>query len=53
MRAAIEAAPDLHPKLSAMAILNGDDFSARLNRAIERSRTDLPTQGDRGGWSEL
>jgi hypothetical protein len=29
MKAAIEAAPNVHPKLSAVAVVNGDDFGAR------------------------
>ena len=38
MRAAIEAAPYLHPKLSATAfIAAGGDFAERLERALERS----------------
>lgn len=37
LRAAIEAAPYLHPKLSATAVLRADDFATRLERAIERS----------------
>lgn len=37
LRAAIEAAPYFHPKLSATAVLRGDDFAARLERAIARS----------------
>ena len=36
MRAAIEAAPYVHPKLSATALI-GDDFADRLERAILRS----------------
>jgi hypothetical protein len=39
MRAAIEAAPYKHPKLSASANVHYDDtFAAQLERAIERSR---------------
>ena len=38
LRAAIEAAPYVHPKLSATALLVGGDFADRLDRAIERSR---------------
>jgi len=41
MRAAIEAAPYLHPKLSATAILTPDDFATRLDRAIARSGLEL------------
>ena len=40
MRAAIEAAPYMHPKLGAVAVvgyLNADGFAARLDRAIARS----------------
>ena len=38
LRAAVEAAPYVHPKLSAIAnvILDGD-FAERLEKAIERS----------------
>jgi hypothetical protein len=39
LRAAIEAAPYVHPKLSATAFLvPGGDFAERLERAIGRSR---------------
>jgi hypothetical protein len=37
LRAAIEAAPYFHPKLSATAILAQADFAAQLERAIARS----------------
>jgi hypothetical protein len=40
MRAAIEAAPYVHPKLSAMAVssLDGASFAAHLDKAILRPR---------------
>lgn len=38
MRAAIEAAPFVHPKLSATAFVSGDSFAERLDRAIARSQ---------------
>jgi hypothetical protein len=40
LRAAIEAAPYVHSKLSAVAVghMSGEDFASRLERAIERSR---------------
>jgi hypothetical protein len=37
MRAAVEALPFEHPKLSATAILGGGDFADRLDQAIARS----------------
>jgi hypothetical protein len=44
MRAAIEAAPYKHPKLSAHAIshMDGKSFAAALERAIERSKKPSP-----------
>jgi hypothetical protein len=41
LRAAIEAAPYVHPKLSATAIIQGGDFAERLERAVARSRAAL------------
>jgi hypothetical protein len=43
MRAAIEAAPYKHPKLSAAAIghFDGQTFAAALDRAISRSKGPL------------
>ena len=41
MKAATEAAPYVHPKLTAIAMLNERDLGARLDRAIERSRVRL------------
>jgi hypothetical protein len=39
LRAAIEAAPYVHPKLSATAsVIVGGDFAERLEQAIERTR---------------
>src|SRR5262249_50681880 len=37
MRAAIEAAPFIHPKLSVSAQVNSEDFAAALDRATKRS----------------
>jgi hypothetical protein len=37
MRAAIEAAPFIHPKLSVTASVNSDDFAAAMERATRRS----------------
>jgi hypothetical protein len=37
MKAAIEAAPYDHPKLSATAVMTSEDFGDRLERAILRS----------------
>jgi hypothetical protein len=37
MRAAIEAAPFIHPKLSVTAQINSEDFAQALERAIKRS----------------
>ena len=41
MRAAIEAAPYVHPKLAATVLLNGEDFAQRLDKAIARSHGRL------------
>jgi hypothetical protein len=43
MRAAVECAPYVHPKLTAIAttILNGKDFASMLERAVLRSRAPL------------
>ena len=51
MKAAIEAAPYVHPKLSATAVMSSEDFGDRLERAILRSlgvRRQLGN-GDAGG----
>src|SRR5215472_6863344 len=44
LRAAIEAAPYKHPKLSAAANVhfNGGSFAEQLDRAIERSKQPVP-----------
>jgi hypothetical protein len=44
MRAAIEAAPYKHPKLSAHAIghYDGKSFAEQLEKAIERSKQPVP-----------
>jgi hypothetical protein len=44
MRAAIEAAPYRHPKLTAVAHrhFEGNDFATQLERAIARSRGETP-----------
>jgi hypothetical protein len=50
MKAAIEAAPYVHPKLSATAVMSSEDFGDRLERAILRSlgvRREL-SNGDAG-----
>jgi hypothetical protein len=41
MRAAVEAAPYVHPKLSAVGVgyMNQDGFAVMLERAIERSNS--------------
>src|SRR6516164_7251897 len=59
MRAAIEAAPFKHPKLSATAVghFDGKSFAEALERAIERSKKpsppplplDRPLIADHGG----
>ena len=44
LRAAIEAAPYKHPKLSvsAVATMDGKSFAEQLERAIERSKSPVP-----------
>jgi hypothetical protein len=44
LRAAIEASPYKHPKLSATAIatMDGKSFAETLERAIERSKSTVP-----------
>jgi hypothetical protein len=37
MRAAIEAAPFIHPKLSVTAQVNSEDFAVAMERARRRS----------------
>ena len=43
MRAAVECAPYVHPKLTAIATssMDGDHFAAMLERAIARSQAPL------------
>jgi hypothetical protein len=41
MRAAVEAAPYCHPKLSATAIIDPQDFADKLERAITRTGVAL------------
>ena len=41
MRAAVEAAPYVHPKLSVSTNLTPEDFASRLERAIARSGVRL------------
>jgi hypothetical protein len=41
LKAATEAAPYIHPKLSASAVLIGDDFASKLERAVKRSEKVL------------
>ena len=50
MRAAVECAPYVHPKLTAIATttLNGKDFASMLERAIQRSRAPLCDRTSRG-----
>jgi hypothetical protein len=38
LKAAIEAAQYVHPKLAVTATVNGGDFAVQLDRAVERSR---------------
>jgi hypothetical protein len=43
MRAAVECAPYVHPKLTAIATtsMDGKDFASMLERAVARSRAPL------------
>jgi hypothetical protein len=41
MRAAIEAAPYCHPKLSASAVIDPQEFADKLDRALARSGVRL------------
>jgi hypothetical protein len=41
LRAARECAPYVHPKLSASAVLIGNDFASKLERAVKRSEKVL------------
>src|SRR5262245_20070218 len=43
MRAAIEAAPFIHPKLSVSAQISSEDFADRLTRAVNRSSQVMKT----------
>jgi hypothetical protein len=50
LRAAIEALPFESPKLSATAVLRGDDFATRLERATTRSgKAPLLIEGEVAG----
>jgi hypothetical protein len=39
IKAAIEAAPYVHPKLAVTGLIMGEDFAQRLEKAIERAQT--------------
>jgi hypothetical protein len=45
MKAAIEAAPYRHPKLSASAVIDPKEFSIALEKAIIRSGVTIITGG--------
>ena len=45
MKAAIEAAPYVHPKLSATAVIDPVEFSKSLDKAIQRSGVRLIAGG--------
>ena len=45
MKAAIEAAPYCHPKLSASAVIDPQEFSIALEKAIVRSGVKMITGG--------
>jgi hypothetical protein len=48
MKAAIEAAPYCHPKLSATAVIDPTEFADRLEKAIVRSGMRLISGGKDG-----
>jgi hypothetical protein len=41
IKAAVEALPFVHPKLAVTAMIDGRDFGAKLEKAIERSQTKM------------
>ena len=47
LRAAVEAAPYEHPKLTAVALgkFTGEDFASRLERAVEASNRAKANRG--------
>lgn len=49
MKAAIEAAPYFHPKLSVTATVGGRDIAARLEAAIKRSGKIIEAIPNNGG----
>jgi hypothetical protein len=43
LKAAVEAAQYVHPKLAVTATINSGDFATQLDQAVERSRKVSPT----------
>ena len=43
LKAAVEAAQYVHPKLAVNATINAGDFADQLEKAVERSRRVSPT----------